>query len=161
MDVENIKLMLHDSFLSTNSLQLLQIQNHIYGCFVLLEDIAQKTQIEKSMLYIILQQYCKPTIYFDRYRLTYNGYFYNMGFYSKPKFVQRISRLTNMYIDILLYEKFLDCSEYEKNILMGSPHNNNSFRSRRMTTERGMSFVEIFITAIYPTPLSLSSKIVK
>ena len=54
MDSDKIREILHNEFKNKNSLQLLLIQNHIYGCFVLLEDIAQNTLniSDNSIVYV-------------------------------------------------------------------------------------------------------------
>jgi hypothetical protein len=42
MDLTNIKSVVTSELLEKNSLTSLKIQNHIYGCFLIMEDIAQK-----------------------------------------------------------------------------------------------------------------------
>jgi hypothetical protein len=43
MDLSKIKSAVVNQLTNTNGLYSLKIQNHIYGCFILMEDIAQKT----------------------------------------------------------------------------------------------------------------------
>jgi hypothetical protein len=42
MDLSNIKSAVLNQLTNTNGLYSLKLQNHIYGCFILMEDIAQK-----------------------------------------------------------------------------------------------------------------------
>jgi len=42
MDLERIKNIVQQQLTSVTGIQTLQLQNHIYGCFILMEDIAEK-----------------------------------------------------------------------------------------------------------------------
>jgi hypothetical protein len=43
MDISALENIIRQQFTCANSLQSLKIQNHIYGCFILMEDIAENT----------------------------------------------------------------------------------------------------------------------
>jgi len=43
MDITNLKNVIQQQITSASGIASLQLQNHIYGCFIIMEDIAQKT----------------------------------------------------------------------------------------------------------------------
>jgi hypothetical protein len=61
MDITHLKNAIQQQLTSASGLESLQLQNHIYGCFIIMEDIAQKT------VELVDHQLVGPSYSFDIY----------------------------------------------------------------------------------------------
>jgi len=61
MDITHLKNAIQQQLTSTSGIVSLQLQNHIYGCFIMMEDIAQKT------VELVDHQLVGPSYSFDIY----------------------------------------------------------------------------------------------
>ena len=62
MDITHLKNAIQQQLTNASSLASLQLQNHIYGCFIIMEDIAQKT------VELVDRQLVGPSYSFDVYQ---------------------------------------------------------------------------------------------
>lgn len=62
MDITHLKNAIQQQLTSVSGLSSLQLQNHIYGCFIIMEDIAQKT------VELVDRQLVGPSYSFDVYQ---------------------------------------------------------------------------------------------